>query len=89
MNSKQTAAMRQALEWYGSGNENREEFKQMIQQILEQQPAAWVGLEEAQKVDLASNWLAEDWAITKAVGMLYDYDSKLREKNAAAPEKGN
>jgi hypothetical protein len=44
----------------------------------------WVGLTETQKVDLAGNWFAEDWAITKGVGMLHDYDAKLREKNGGA-----
>jgi hypothetical protein len=34
-------------------------------------------LTEEKKVELATNWFAEDWAITKAVGMLHDYDRLL------------
>jgi len=46
MNEQQIAAVRQALEWYDSGAENRDEFASMIKRILEQQPAdepvAWL-----------------------------------------------
>ena len=39
VSDERTTAMRQALEWYDNGNENREEFKEMIRQIIKQQPA--------------------------------------------------
>jgi hypothetical protein len=40
-----------------------------------------VGLTEQQKQELAENWFAEDWAITKAIGMMYDHEVKLKENN--------
>jgi hypothetical protein len=39
------------------------------------QPA--VPLTEQQKQELAENWFAEDWAITKAIGMMYDHERLL------------
>jgi hypothetical protein len=42
-------------------------------------------LTEEKKVELATNWFAEDWAITKAVGMLHDYDRLLRKTTPPAP----
>jgi hypothetical protein len=39
----------------------------------------WTGLTEQQKQELAENWFAEDWAITKAIGMMYDHETKLKE----------
>jgi hypothetical protein len=41
-------------------------------------------LTEEKKVELATNWFAEDWAITKAVGMLHDYDRLLRKTTPPA-----
>jgi hypothetical protein len=41
-------------------------------------------LTEEKKVELATNWFAEDWAITKAVGMLHDYDKLLRKTTPPA-----
>jgi hypothetical protein len=41
-------------------------------------------LTEEKKVELATNWFAEDWAITKAVGMLHDYDRRLRKTTPPA-----
>jgi hypothetical protein len=50
--------------------------------LYERPPAReWVGLTEQQKQKLAENWFAEDWAITKAIGMMYDHEVKLKEKN--------
>jgi hypothetical protein len=40
-------------------------------------PAAPVPLTEQQKQELAENWFAEDWAITKAMGMMYDHERLL------------
>jgi hypothetical protein len=40
------------------------------------QPAP-VPLTEQQKQELAENWFAEDWAITKAMGMMYDHERSL------------
>jgi hypothetical protein len=34
-------------------------------------------LTEQQKQELAENWFAEDWAITKAMGMMYDHERLL------------
>lgn len=31
-------------------------------------------LTDQQKLDLVTNWFAEDWAIKKALGLLHDYD---------------
>jgi hypothetical protein len=39
------------------------------------QPA--VPLTEQQKQELAENWFAEDWAVTKAMGMMYDHERLL------------
>lgn len=33
-------------------------------------------LTDQQKLDLVTNWFAEDWAIKKALGLLHDYDIK-------------
>lgn len=33
-------------------------------------------LTDEQKLDLVTNWFAEDWAIKKALGLLHDYDIK-------------
>jgi hypothetical protein len=44
-------------------------------------------LTEAKKVELANNWFAEDWAITKAVGMLHDYDRILRSVTPPAAQR--
>jgi hypothetical protein len=52
--------------------------------IITTPPAAqrqFVWLTEQQKQELAENWFAEDWAITKAIGMMYDHEAKLRSKN--------
>jgi hypothetical protein len=50
-------------------------------------------LTEEKKVELATDWFAEDWAITKAVGILHDYDSRLRKTTPPAaqpaPESGS
>ena len=50
------------------------------------QPA--VPLTPAQKIALAEDWFTEDWAITKAVGMMTEYEMRLAHGIAAAPEKG-
>ena len=44
-------------------------------------------LTEEKKVELATNWFAEDWAITKAVGMLHDYDRLLRKTTPPAAQR--
>ena len=44
-------------------------------------------LTEEKKVELATNWFAEDWAITKAVGMLHDYDRLLRSATPPAAQR--
>jgi hypothetical protein len=44
-------------------------------------------LTEAKKVELATNWFPEDWAITKAVGMLHDYDRLLRKTTPPAAQR--
>jgi hypothetical protein len=46
------------------------------------QPQQWVGLTDMEKYNLVTDWFAEDWAIEKAMGLLDDYDAKLREKNS-------
>jgi hypothetical protein len=43
-------------------------------------------LTEEKKVELATNWFAENWAITKAVGMLHDYDRLLRKTTPPAAQ---
>jgi hypothetical protein len=44
-------------------------------------------LTEEKKVELATNWFSEDWAITKAVGMLHDYDRLLRKTTPPAAKR--
>ena len=42
----------------------------------------WVGLTDEQKLYMATDYYADDWAIRKAVQLLNDHEAKLREKNA-------
>jgi hypothetical protein len=49
-------------------------------------PPAQPAVPEQQKQELAEIWFAEDWAITKAIGMLYDYERLL--SITAAPTQG-
>jgi hypothetical protein len=46
------------------------------------QPQQWLGLTDREKHNLVTDWFAEYWAIEKAMGLLDDYDAKLREKNS-------
>ena len=46
-------------------------------------PPARKPLTEPQKQALAENWFAEDWAITKAIGMMYDHEKMLGIKGDA------
>ena len=49
--------------------------------IEEPLPAQQEPLTDAQKLELVTNWFAEDWAVEKALGLLHDYDLQLMEKN--------
>ena len=52
-----------------------------VQQRAQPEP---VELTEFQKMDLITNWFAEDWAIKKAAGLLDDYASKLAAAKGGA-----
>lgn len=54
-----------------------------VLEILAEQPAQRKPLTEPQKQALAENWFAEDWAITKAIGMMIDHERLLGIKEKA------
>lgn len=63
----------------------RKSLRTALEQAHAAQPAP-VPLTEQQKQELAENWFAEDWAITKAIGMMYDHDRLLRSTTPPAPQ---
>jgi hypothetical protein len=46
---------------------------------------AALGLPEEKKVELAADWFSENWAVTKAVGMLHQYDRALQSGAPVEP----
>ena len=88
---KKTEALKLAQDWYDSGNENHDDFANMIKQVIalieqsaQQERKPWVGLmdvEIARVVSLAG--FAPDWAeaniATQIVRVCQDM---LKEKNA-------
>jgi hypothetical protein len=69
----QDEALRVAMDWYGSGNQDPDEFEKLIKAIAAQR--TWVGLTDADRLELAAaqhGW--EDLLIAAEV--------KLKEKNA-------
>ena len=59
----------------------------MIDAILKEHSAAQPAapLTPAQKIDLAEDWFTEDWAITKAVGMMAEYEVRRACSIATPP----
>jgi hypothetical protein len=41
----------------------------------------WVGLTPEQKLDMATDHYADEWAVNKAVQMLEEHERQLQEKN--------
>lgn len=80
---KKTEALKLAQDWYDSGNENHDDFANMIKQViaLAEQPAQpskpWAGLTDEERGQaINANFGTGLWAMAK------DIEAKLKEKNS-------
>jgi hypothetical protein len=69
----QDEALRVAMDWYGSGNQDPDEFEKLIKAIAAQR--TWVGLTDADRLELAA--AQHGWE-----DLLIAAEAKLKEKNA-------